>query len=50
MAPEWWPEYDIAIGTPLQPPVAAIDDLASNAVYRRDFTNGFVLGQPGGGG
>ncbi|MFZ4849823.1 MAG: putative glycoside hydrolase [Caldilinea sp.] len=46
MAPEWWPEYDIAIGTPLQPPVAAIDDLASDAVYRRDFTNGFVLVNP----
>lgn len=46
MAPEWWPEYDIAIGSPLQPPVAAIDDLASNSVYRRDFTNGFVLVNP----
>ena len=46
MAPEWWPEYGIAIGTPLQPPAATIDDLASNAIYRRDFTNGFVLVNP----
>ncbi|MBU6349689.1 MAG: hypothetical protein KGS73_06020 [Chloroflexi bacterium] len=46
MVPEWWPEYDIAIGTPLQPPVAVVDDLASNAIYRRDFTNGFVLVNP----
>lgn len=46
MAPEWWPEYDIAIGSPLQPPVADIDDLASGGVYRRDFTNGFVLVNP----
>jgi hypothetical protein len=46
MAPEWWPEYDIAMGSPLQPPVAAIDALASGGVYRRDFTNGFVLVNP----
>ncbi|HHW86218.1 MAG TPA: hypothetical protein GX400_08410 [Chloroflexi bacterium] len=46
MAPEWWPEYDIPIGSPLQPPVAAIDDLADGGVYRRDFTNGFVLVNP----
>jgi len=46
MAPEWWPEYDIAIGSPLQSPVAAIDDLVSGGVYRRDFTNGFVLVNP----
>jgi hypothetical protein len=46
MAPEWWPEYDIAIGSPLQPPVANIDDLTSAGVYRRDFTGGFVLVNP----
>ncbi len=46
MAPEWWPEYEIAIGRPLQAPVAVIDELASGGVYRRDFTNGFVLVNP----
>ena len=46
MALEWWPEYDFAIGSPLQPPVAEIDDLASDGLYRRDFTGGFVLVNP----
>jgi hypothetical protein len=44
--PEWWPEYDIEIGSPLQGPVADIDDLATDGVYRRDFTGGFVLVNP----
>lgn len=44
--PEWWPEYDIEIGSPLQGPVADIDDLATGGIYRRDFTGGFVLVNP----
>ena len=48
LAPEWWPEYDIAIGAPTE---SAGDDIANlydagNQVYRRDFDNGFVLVNP----
>ncbi len=41
--PEWWPEYAIAIGTPLQPTPATIGVLAQGSLYRRSYSNGFVL-------
>jgi hypothetical protein len=44
--PEWWPEYEIDIGNPLDAPVANIDELERDGVYRRDFTRGFVLVNP----
>jgi hypothetical protein len=46
--PEWWPEYDIPIGTPLQEPSADISALydSGHKVYRRDFDNGLVLVNP----
>jgi hypothetical protein len=46
MEPEWWPEYEIDIGRPLQEPVTDIDELASGDVYRRDYTGGLVLVNP----
>jgi hypothetical protein len=44
-APEWYPEYDIPIGTPTQSAGSNIDSLydSANQVYRRSFDNGFVL-------
>ena len=44
--PEWWPEYGIAIGTPLQPTPATIGVLAQGSLYRRSYSNGFVLLNP----
>ena len=48
LAPEWWPEYDIAIGAPTESAGADIATLydAANQVYRRDFEDGFVLVNP----
>jgi hypothetical protein len=46
--PEWWPEYDLPIGAPTMSAGTNIASLynASNQVYRRNFTNGFVLVNP----
>lgn len=46
--PEWWPEYDIAIGAPVAKPAANIAalDPDGDAIYRRNFDNGFVLVNP----
>ena len=46
--PEWWPEYDIPIGAPSQSAGTQITNLydATNQVYRRNFSNGFVLVNP----
>jgi hypothetical protein len=46
--PEWWPEYDIAIGAAVERAFGAITDLDSNgdAIYRRGYDNGFVLVNP----
>lgn len=46
--PEWWPEYDIAIGAPVEDAGTDIANLYDSAarVYRRDFENGFVLVNP----
>lgn len=48
MDPEWYPEYDIPIGTPTNNAGTDIQNLydSENRVYRRDFTNGFVLVNP----
>jgi hypothetical protein len=45
--PEWWPEYDIPVGTPLET-ATAIDDLLDpvSGVYARRFSNGMVLVNP----
>ena len=45
---EWWPEYDIPIGTATQSAgnnISALYD-SSHRVYRRNFANGFVLVNP----
>lgn len=46
--PEWWPEYDIPMGAPTQSAGTQITNLydATNQVYRRNFSNGFVLVNP----
>lgn len=48
LEPEWWPEYDIPIGAPIDSGSNGISDLydAGNQVYRRNFDNGFVLVNP----
>jgi hypothetical protein len=45
--PEWWPEYDIPIGSPQQN-AAQISDLydPASGLYSRQFTNGIVLVNP----
>jgi len=46
--PEWWPEYDIPIGSPTNSAGTNIENLydRANRVYRRNFDNGFVLVNP----
>ena len=46
--PEWWPEYDIPIGSPTQSITSDITDLDPDGdrIYRRNFDNGFVLVNP----
>lgn len=48
LMPEWYPEYDIPIGAPIEYAGTDVDKLydAANGVYRRDFDNGFVLVNP----
>ena len=45
--PEWWPEYDLPIGAPLQSP-ATLDDLAieGSVLYGRLYDNARVLVNP----
>jgi len=45
--PEWWPEYDVPIGAPIETP-DAVGDLDPNGddVYVRRFENGMVLVNP----
>ncbi|HPH97955.1 MAG TPA: putative glycoside hydrolase [Anaerolineaceae bacterium] len=46
-APEWWPEYDLPIGSPTQNAGTAITNLRlASGLYRRSFSNGFVLVNP----
>lgn len=46
---EWYPEYDMPIGAPTQSAGNSIINLlnSSTNLYRRNFTNGFVLVNPG---
>lgn len=46
---EWFPEYEIDIGTPAQPLASSVDSLLDPTwgVYRRDYGNGLVLVNPG---
>lgn len=47
-APDWWPEYDVPIGTALAPPAVSLDALAAGVpgVYTRGFHNGSVWVNP----
>jgi len=47
--PEWFPEYEIEIGTPSQPLPSRIENLLDPTwrVYRRDYSEGVVLVNPG---
>lgn len=44
-APEWWPEYDVALGAPLADPPATTAGLfdAAKGVYVRRYSNGQVF-------
>lgn len=44
---EWFPEYDLPVGTPLQPPPVSIDDLQNDTgLYVREYSNGLVVVNP----
>jgi hypothetical protein len=43
---EWYPEWTLDLGTPTTPATTDVSTLLSGGVYRRDFTNGFVLVNP----
>lgn len=49
LEPEWFPEYDIDIGSPSQPLPSRVNGLLDPAwgVYRRDYSDGIVLVNPG---
>lgn len=47
LEPEWFPEYDIDLGAPLDPLPATIDDLRqANGLYRRRYARGEVWVNP----
>jgi hypothetical protein len=48
LEPEWWPEYGIAIGSPLAGPATAIAELdpENDSIYSRRFSAGLVLVNP----
>ncbi|MBI4468485.1 MAG: hypothetical protein HY650_04080, partial [Acidobacteria bacterium] len=47
MEPEWWPEYDIPIGTAQQDAGDIMEfDQDGDGVYQREFDNGLVLVNP----
>ncbi|MHB0877439.1 MAG: putative glycoside hydrolase [Anaerolineae bacterium] len=48
LEPEWWPEYDVAIGRPAESAGTDLESLYDDVtgLYRRDFDNGFVLVNP----
>lgn len=52
LEPEWWPEYEIPIGSPTAPTPADMNGLfnATWGVYAREYSNGLVLVNPGDGG
>ncbi len=48
LEPEWFPEYEIPIGSPVDLLPTDIDDyLDPSGLYRRDYTNGLALVNPG---
>ncbi len=44
---QYYPEYQLNLGSPTAPPPASVSSYLWNGVYRRDFQNGFVLVNPG---
>lgn len=47
MAVFWFPEYDVDLGTFINEPPEDIESLrTSDGIYRRDYSNGFVLVNP----
>ena len=41
--PEWWPEYDIALGSPVNLTSSTIEDLESHKhFFQREYSNGYV--------
>jgi hypothetical protein len=44
---QYYPEYQLKLGTPAAPPPGNVSSYLWNGVYRRDFQNGFVLVNPG---
>ena len=44
---QYYPEYQLNLGTPATPPPVGVSSYLWNGVYRRDFQNGFVLVNPG---
>jgi hypothetical protein len=45
---QYYPQYQLNLGTPTTPPPSDVSSYLWNGVYRRDFQNGFVLVNPGG--
>jgi hypothetical protein len=43
---EWFPEYDLPIGHPLESPAASVEELQIEGLYARSFSNGLVLVNP----
>ena len=44
---QYYPEYQLNLGTPTTPLPSDVSSYLWNGVYRRDFQNGFVLVNPG---
>jgi Hypothetical glycosyl hydrolase family 15/Dockerin type I domain len=44
---QYYPQYQLNLGTPTVPPPGSVSAYLWNGVYRRDFQNGFVLVNPG---
>jgi hypothetical protein len=44
---QYYPEYQLDLGTPTAPPPSDVASYLWNGVYRRDFQNGLVLVNPG---
>jgi hypothetical protein len=43
---DYFPEFDVDMGLPLQPTLASRSDLAAGSVYRRQFTKGIAYYNP----
>src|SRR5690606_32426748 len=48
-AAEWWPEYEIPIGVPVDPLAGDVTDMydPSTQLFERAYSNGLVLVNPG---